>query len=271
MPKYPEFKSKPIKGVKEEEWSKLTVGYLNKKDHQYAKTDYLRFKPELIKELAKDFTSTTSMIEYKGENQDQIRAAGRYIDHGVIDRPEWFEEVNYQTPEECIQEAKSYGNVTFETLPWGLRQKLSRHFESVQLRKLLPNIQWERQYRDDEDWIKLLSQFSTAAEMRNTSKEMKNLLSRLLLDKGVNYPKAFALANNMKKGHKVSKRIKRGKYGQRAPGIEQYSLGGDLIKTWDSFDELIKAGYKRSSIAGAIRGTDGHHKHKDYIWKYKTK
>ncbi len=30
MPKYPEFKSKPIKGLKEEDWGKLTTGWFNR-------------------------------------------------------------------------------------------------------------------------------------------------------------------------------------------------------------------------------------------------
>jgi len=247
----------------------LTVGKIESLEGKYAKTDFLRFKPELIRELAKPFKSSAAMVDFKGENQEQIRAAGRYIEHKVIERPEWFENINFQTPEECIEEAKSYGNVRFDDLPWNLRQKLAKHFDSREMRKLLSNIVWQREYRNDNDFIKLLSQYKIASEMRNTSTEMKNLLSRILEDKGVKYPKAYKLAMEMKKGHKVQKRIKRGKYGQRVPGIEQYDLNNNLVKVWDSFDDLIKVGFKRSSIAGAIRGTDGHHKHKGYIWKYK--
>lgn len=270
MPKYPEFKSKPIIGLKEDELGKMTVGYLNKLDGQYARTDYLLFKPELIRELAKDFTSSTAMVNYKGENEEQINAAGRYIEHKKVERPEWFEDINFQTPEECLEEAKSYGNVKYEELPWYLRQKLNRHFDSVEMRKLLPNIDWQRIYRTDDDFIELLSQFKTAAEMRNTSREMKNLLSRIIGDEGVKYPKAYALAESMKTGKPGSKPGKRKAYGQRKALIEQYTLDKKLIGKF-TFDQLKEMGFKRPTIAGALTRKDANHKAKGYLWKYENK
>lgn len=269
MPKLPEFQNKPIKGIKEEEWGKMTVGYFNKIEARYASTDYLAFKPELVNELAKPFTSAQQMINFKGEDEKLINAAGRLIQYKGYERPEWFEDFVIQSPEECLKEAKQY-NSEFEELPWNLQQKLFRHFTSRELRELLPNIQWKRQFRNDEDWIELLSQFKTAAEMRNTSNELKNALSRLLRDKGVNYPKAYALAESMKNGH-TGNRSKRGKYDQRTPNIEQYDLENNLIQVFKTWDDVQKAGFKRSSVAGAIRGSDGHHKHKGYIWKYVEK
>ena len=242
------------------EWRKL-IG-------QYQRTDYLRFKPELILELAKPFTSAQQMRNYEGENQEQIRQAGQLLYQKGFERPEWFEDINFQTPEECIKEAKSAGNVKFDELSWALRQKLAKHFESREMHKLLPNIQWDREYRNDDDFIKILSQFKTASEMRNTNMEMKNLLSRVMGDKGVKYPKAYKLAESMKTGKTGSPRGKRGKYEQRTPAIEQYDLEGKLLHTYPTWTDVIEAGFKRSSVTGAIRGTDGHNRHKGYIWRH---
>jgi len=237
---------------------------------QYQRTDYLRFKPELIRKLSKGFTSTTHMIKYEGDNSEQINAAGRYIDHGVIERPEWMDDTNFQTPEECIEEAKSYGNVFYKELPWYLRQKLPRHFKSIELRKLLPNIKWQKVYRSDDDFVELLSQFKTAAEMRNTSREMKNLLSRIIGDEGVKYPKAYTLAESMKTGNPGSKPGKRKAYGQRTALIEQYTLDKELIGKF-TFDQLKEMGFKRPTIAGALTRKDANHKAKGYLWKYEGK
>ena len=268
MPKYPEFNNKPLKGVNEEDWGKMTVGYFNRIDAHYARTDYLLFKPELINELAKPFTNPQQMKDFVGENEIQIRQAGAYIMGHKVERPEWFEDINFQTPEECIKEAKSAGNVKFDELSWALRQKLAKHFESREMHKLLPNIQWDREYRNDDDFIKILSQFKTASEMRNTNMEMKNLLSRVMGDKGVKYPKAYKLAESMKTGKTGSPRGKRGKYEQRTPAIEQYDLEGKLLHTYPTWTDVIEAGFKRSSVTGAIRGTDGHNRHKGYIWRH---
>tara|TARA_R110000822_G_scaffold227145_1_gene359865 strand:- start:81 stop:893 length:813 start_codon:yes stop_codon:yes gene_type:complete len=267
MPKYPEFNNKPLKGVNEEDWGKMTVGYFNRIDAHYARTDYLLFKPELINELAKPFTNPQQMKDFVGENEIQIRQAGAYIMGHKVERPEWFEDINFQTPEECIKEAKKY-NTKWVEIPYYLRQKLNRHFNSKELRTLLPNIQWERKYRNDDDFVKLLSKFKKANDMRNSSIKNKNLLSIIIADKGVNYPKAYALAENMKKGHTPDTRTERGKYGQRVAGVAQYDLEGNLLKLWNSYNELLEAGFKRGSINGAIRGTDGHNKHKGCIWKY---
>ncbi len=250
------------KGITNHEWRKA-IG-------QYQRTDYLRFKPELILELSKGFTSTNHMIKYEGENKEQINAAGRYIDHGVIERPEWLEDINFQTPEECLEEARLYNNVSYEELPWYLRQKLMRHFKPIELRKLLPNINWKRTYRSDDDFVEILSQFKTASEMRNTSREMKNLLSRIIGDEGVKYPKAYALAESMKTGNPGSKPGKRKAYGQRKSLVEQYTLDKELVGKF-TFDQLKEMGYKRPTIAGALTRKDANHKAKGYLWKYEDK
>ena len=269
MPKYPDFKNKPLKGVKEEDWGKLTIGYFNKVDSRHAQTDYLAFKPELVRELAKDFTNATQMVDYKGENQDQICAAGRLIEHKKMERPEWFEEFNYQTLEEVIEEVKSAGNIKFLELPYSLRQKLWRHFNSKEIRKVFPNIQWGRKNRSDDEFVEILSQFKTASEMRNTSMKLNNLLGRVMQDKGVRYPKAYKLAESMKTGNPGAKKgKKRGSYKQRVSAIEQYDLDNNLVQVLPTWDDVINAGFKRSSVTSAIRGTDGHNRHKGFIWKH---
>ena len=109
MPKLPEFTSKPLKGVNEEDWGKMTLGYFNKKDAQYAKTNYLRFKPELILELAEPFINAQQMIDFVGENQNDIRSAGRLIQYNKVERPEWFEPIyEGESLEECLIIARQY-------------------------------------------------------------------------------------------------------------------------------------------------------------------
>lgn len=242
-----------------------------KKLGQYQRNGYLRFKPELVHELAKSFTTATQMVAFEGENEDQIRSAGRLLEQRIHELPEWFEfEKNHQTLEECIEEARAAGNVKFEELSWALRQKLPRHLQSVEMRRLLPNIDWQRQYRSDDDFVEILSQFKTAAEMRNTSREMKNLLSRIIGDKGVKYPNAYALAESMKTGKTGSKPGKRKAYGQRTSLVEQYTLEGELLGQF-TWEQITTMGFKRSTITGALTRKDANYKAKGYMWKYADK
>lgn len=98
MPKLPEFQNKPIKGIDEKDWGKYTVGYYNIREAAYAKNDFLALNPELVAKLAEKFKSTSSMINFKGDNEKQIQAAGRLIAHNKMPRPEWFTgEVDYET------------------------------------------------------------------------------------------------------------------------------------------------------------------------------
>jgi len=76
----------------------ISEAELNKKNANWAKTDFLSFKPEKVKELAEPFTTIKQMIFYEGENQKQIRAAGYLIQDGKMPRPKWFVDVNdYET------------------------------------------------------------------------------------------------------------------------------------------------------------------------------
>jgi hypothetical protein len=211
------------------------------------------------------------MVDYEGDNQDQIRSAGRFIQHGIHPTPEWFEELhNRQDFDEVLLEARAAGNVDFLELPYALRQKLNRHLKPVEIRKLLPNIKWQKVYRDDNDFVELLSQFKTAAEMRNTSREMKNLLSRVIADEGVKYPEAYKLAESMKGGKTGRKPGKVEAYGQRTSLVEQYTLEGKLLGkfTWSQIKEM---GFKRPTIVGALTRKDANHKAKGYLWKYENK
>ena len=88
----------------ESEWAKMSTHELNRKDANWAKNDYLVFKPEKIKQLAKNFTNSQQMIDYKGENKNQINAAGRYIQYKKVERPEWFESIyEGESKKECLQ------------------------------------------------------------------------------------------------------------------------------------------------------------------------
>jgi hypothetical protein len=125
-----ELKSKPIKGLDQEDWGKITVGRLNQMDANYAKTDYLRFKPEKIRELAKPFKYPQQMIDFKGENQQLINAAGRYIEHGKVERHEWFDEIyKGESLEECLEVARQYTNfVTFKEQEDRIYQRIYQSF-----------------------------------------------------------------------------------------------------------------------------------------------
>jgi hypothetical protein len=255
-----------------DEGKEITNHEWRKKLGQYQRNGYLRFKPELVHELAKPFTTPTQMTQYEGENEVQIRSAGRLLEHRIHELPEWFElEKKHQTIEECIEEARSAGNIMFDELPPALIQKLHRHLGSREMRELLPNILWQREYRSDDDFVELLSKFKTASEMRNTSREMKNLLSRVIGDKGVKYPKAYKLAESMKTGKTGAPKGKRGSYAQRTPAIEQYDLNNNLVQVFKTWNDVIEAGFKRPTIVGALTRKDANSKAKGYLWKYEGK
>jgi len=236
----------------------------------YQRTDYLRFKPELIYKLAEPFTTAQSMIDYKGENEVQINAAGRYLQYnwkGQYPRPEWFssDKLN-QTKEEVVAEAKKLRG-KFNDIPDTLKQKLWRHYDSNELKTLLPNLSWSRKPKTDDERYDILNQYKTAAECRNSSKQNKNMLSQVSTDKGVKYPRTYALLQEKKSGH-TSTRSKRGSYKQRTPAIIQCDLDKNVIQVFKTWDDVLDAGFKRSSVASAIRGTDGHNKHKGYLWRH---
>lgn len=111
MPKLPVFTAKPIKGLKQKDWGKETLHKFNKQQSNYSKTGFLRLNKEKVYELAKPFTNTFSMTSYKGENEKEINAAGRYFvnNSDEFPRPEWFDEViiNKWTKENVIKDIKT--------------------------------------------------------------------------------------------------------------------------------------------------------------------
>ena len=253
-----------------DKFNDITTGRLSTIEARYATTDFLRFDLDRIYELAKPFTNAQQMIDYEGENEKLINTAGRYIQYDKvanIKRPEWFDEVEKrQTKEEVLEEAKELKG-KFKDIPENLKQKLWRHYDNSELKILLPNLSWSRKPKSDTERFIILSQYETAAECRNSSKQNKNMLSQVSADKGVKYPKTYALLQQKKSGHS-STRSKRGSYKQRTSSIEQYDLDGNLLQVFPTWDDVINAGFKRSSVGCAIRGTDGHNRHKGYIWKY---
>lgn len=237
----------------------------------YDRTDGLRFKPELIYKLAESFSNAQSMIDFKGDNEDQVNAAGRYLQYNwknLYPRPEWFSTDKLkQTKEEVLAEAKKLkGN--FNDIPDTLKQKLWRHYDNDELKTLLLNLSWSRKPKTDDERYDILNQYETAAKCRNSSNENKNMLSQVSSDEGVKYPRTYALLQEKKSGH-TGTRNKRGSYKQRTPSIVQCDLNNNLLQIFPTWDDVINAGFKRNSVAGAIRGTDGHNRHKGYIWKYK--
>ena len=237
-----------------------------KKQANYAKNDYLRFKPELIQELAKPFTSAQSMIDYKGENEDQIRSAGRYIEHGVCNRPEWFDPIikgNQESLEECVKIALQYKHIN--EVPQRIKNRMWYLSDKKTVRELLKDLEWNRRPRTDEEVLDIMADFKSAGDMRKHSNEFRNLLSRVS-SKSDEYPKSYIRYKEMCNGHTT--RNKRGKYKQRTPAIVPCDLNKNVIQVFQTWDEALEAGFKRNSIAGAIRGTDGHNKHKGFLWRH---
>ena len=217
MKKLPEFKTKPIKGVNQENWGKLTKGYFNKQDAKYAKTDYLLFKPELINKLAEPFINTTQMVIYRGENHLQINQAARYIEHKKVDRPEWFDKIekgNQETKEECLEILLDVPTIEEIYENHNLNRILNRmwrFYGKKKTKELLPDLNWKRKNYEDEEIYKILSQYEKTTEIRKVKKH-KKFLTKLQVDKGDKYPKSYSLYLTMKtkKGERISK--KRGKY-----------------------------------------------------------
>ena len=171
-----------------------------------------------------------------------------------------------QTKEEVLAEAKKLKG-KFNDIPDTLKQKLWRHYDNDELKTLLLNLSWSRKPKTDDERYDILSQYETAADGRKSSMENKNMMSQVSTDKGVKYPRTYALFQEKKAGH-TAPRSKRGSYKQRVSAIEQYDLDGNLLQVFPMWDDVINAGFKRSSVSGAIRGTDGHNRHKGFIWKH---
>jgi len=253
-----------------DEGKEITQHQWNVKNAGYAKTDYLIFKPEKIRELAKPFKNPQQMVDFKGENQKLINAAGRYIEHDKAERPEWFDKrYKGESLEECLEVARQYTNyVTFKEQEERIYQRIYWMIGYDEMRNILK--QWmtgfTTEYTDDVI-ISILKQYKTISELRKV-KEHKKYITKLQVE-GDKFPKAYALYKTMMSKPGNKKGLKRGNYEQRTPAIEKYDLKNNLLKTYETWQDVINDGFNRNSVAGAIRGTDGHHKHKNFIWKHK--
>lgn len=238
----------------------------------------LRFKPNKIKELAKGFTNSTQMVKYKGENEYLINQAGRYIEHKIIDRPEWFEDIikgNQESKDECIQILNNncttsneiYANQNYIRL---LNRLWTIHkLSPKEVRKLTPNIKWKTKLDwDDNTLYSILSNYQNTREVRK-NKQDKHILTKMQVDKGQKYPKSYELYQQMTIDPLDVRRPKRGNYKQRDPLIQQYTLDGKLLGefTWKQITNDL--GFNRSTITGALKGINGQKTAKSYIWKYK--
>ena len=78
MPKYPEFKSKPIIGLKEEDWGKLTTGWFNRSIN----TDW---EASVIKRLANEnYQTKSTKIDYKAFQQKRLSNVDNKIRNSKI-------------------------------------------------------------------------------------------------------------------------------------------------------------------------------------------
>jgi len=178
----------------------------------------LRFKPNKILELAKGFTNSTQMINYRGENQKLINQAGNYIAGHKIDRPEWFDRIekgNQETKEECLEILLNVSTVKEIYENKNLNRILNRmwsFYGKKKTKKLLPHLNWKRKKWGDEEIYKIISQYKKITEIRKVKKH-KKFLTKLQIDKGVKYPKSYSLYLTMKtKNGGEGIRKKRGQY-----------------------------------------------------------
>lgn len=254
-----------------DKFNNVTTGKLSTIEARYASTDFLRFDLDRIYELAKPFTNAQQMIDFKGENEKLVNAAGRYLQYnwkGQYPRPDWFEEIyRGESVEECIQIIKDNCTTSQEIYQNGYQRILNRLWKALgkkETRKRLDFIQWGRIDWTDQMLYDVLSGYETAMDCKKSPD--KTVVTRLQVYKE-KYPKAYALYNEKKTGH-TGKRAKRGNYKQRTPPIIQCNLDKHIIKIFKTWDDVENAGFKRSSVASAIRGTDGHNKHKGFLWRH---
>ena len=100
-----------------DKFNKITIGRLNIIEAAHAKTDFLKSKSELVYKLAKSFTNSSSMVNFEGNNQKQIRSAGNLIHMNRISRPEWFIEVdNYKERYANIDWIKRSKKINYQEL-----------------------------------------------------------------------------------------------------------------------------------------------------------
>ena len=123
------------------------------------------------------------------------------------------------------------------------------------------------EYTDDIIYS-LLKKYSSIPEAKK-DKENRKYIIELQVEKNKKYPKSWKLYESMKTTPGNKKGLKRSGYQQRTPAIEKYDLDNNLIKTFNTWEDVTNAGYNRNSVTNAIRGNDGHHRHKGFIWKYK--
>jgi len=199
-------------------FNKLTTGRLSVIDTNHAKTDNLTFKPELVHELSKPFTNAQQMIDYVGDNDKLINAAGRLIQYKKVNRPDWFEEIyKGESPEECLQIINNNCTTSKEIYEKGYTRILNRlwkFYSPVELRKLTPNIKWTTTKWDDELIYSILSMYEDTRGVRK-AKIHKNLLTKLQVDKGECFPKSYKLYQSMMIPQSEISRPKRGNYKPR--------------------------------------------------------
>jgi hypothetical protein len=119
------------------------------------RTGYLRHNPDLVYELAKPFTQAKQMKEYKGENEKQIRTAGRYFTRfpDEFPRPEWFDKPkrrknkDIEPIEQVIERTKQYSSLK-EWKQKDLRgyHRISEKYSPEEKREMFPNLNLREGY-----------------------------------------------------------------------------------------------------------------------------
>jgi hypothetical protein len=187
----------------------------------WERTGYMAFDINRIHKLAKPFTNAQQMINYVGENDKAINSAGRYIQYNYQNkcpRPSWFEEVyKGESPEECLQILNDNCTTSKEIYEKGyvrILNRLWRFYSPEELRKLTPNIKWNRTDWNDELVYSILSMYENNRELRK-AKIHKHLITKLQVDKGEKFPESYKLYQSMMIPQSEISRPKRGNYKPR--------------------------------------------------------
>jgi len=159
---------------------KYTDGMWARINANYSKTNFLKQNPEKVYELAKPFTNTQSMTNYKGENEKEINAAGRYFvnDPDIFPKPEWFKRVieddwTEERVRKFIKIKKVVSRKDFEN-------KSQPAYHAAQRLNILDEffpkyaISDKKYKYSNEDLAKFALQFNTKTEFRNANGSMYN-------------------------------------------------------------------------------------------------
>jgi len=141
MHKNIKWNNKSLPGVSWDDLNKITNRKAAVIEAHYAKTDFLALKPELVHKLAEPFFNPKQMINFKGDNQKQIKSAGILLEEGKISRPEHFDDpkdyktrasyIDYQARNEKINWENRNKKICKSVLQYDKEGNFIKEFDSA--------------------------------------------------------------------------------------------------------------------------------------------